>query len=107
MVRHRTSKVAMGKSEIAIKTDSGESHHANAAACVADPRAALAAQFIPGGAASVRRYLPTGCSIEARTLDTFADAASTGPDIVVRANVTRVRERIGAILRKTAVAAAA
>ena len=81
----------MGKSEIAIKTDSGKSHHANAAACVADPRAALTAQFIPagarvlelGGAASVRRYLPTGCSVEAHTLDTFADAASTGPDIVV------------------------
>jgi hypothetical protein len=78
----------MGKSKIAIPKDSGKSRIAEP---VADPRGELAAQFIPsgaqvlelGGAASVRRYLPTGCNLQARPLDRFAAAMSAGPDIVV------------------------
>jgi hypothetical protein len=77
----------MAKSKIAIDSDSAASRRSKKA--VADPRAALAAQFIPagarvlelGGAASVKRHLPSGCTHEARTLGGFPGAGN--PDIVV------------------------
>jgi hypothetical protein len=77
----------MAKSKIAIDSDSAAARRNRKA--VADPRAALAAQFIPagarvlelGGAASVKRHLPSGCTLEARTLGGFSSVAN--PDIVV------------------------